>query len=144
VGLQVDTGVSAQPTSLEETVQGAINRAKLAFQDATYSVGLESGLMKVPMSKSGYMDVCVCAIYDGKECYLGLSSGWEFADPSIITTMLETGKEMTDVLVERGMFENADMREGTGAIGLATGGRLDRKGLTQEAVRSALIHLEPA
>ena len=59
--------VSDQPKSLDETIQGATNRARNAFRDCDYSIGLESGLMLVPNTKTGYMDVCVCAIYDGKE-----------------------------------------------------------------------------
>lgn len=143
VGVEVDSEISAQPKSLEETVRGARNRARNAFAECDYSVGIESGLVEVPYSKSGYMDVCVAAIFDGTEHHLGLSSAWEFKDPDIFKTIVTGAKEMTDVLVEKGMFADPSARAGGGAIGLATRGRLERKGFTQEAVRSALIHLEP-
>src|SRR3989344_4160744 len=103
-GLEVPSEVSAQPKSLEETIRGARNRAKNSFSNSDFSVGIESGLMEVPYSKSGYMDICAAVIYDGNEYHLGLSSGWEFKDPSIMKTIVEGGKEMTDVLVDRGMF----------------------------------------
>ena len=55
-GIAADSGVYKQPTSIEETVQGAINRAKNSFKDCDLSIGLESGLIAVPQTKSGYMD----------------------------------------------------------------------------------------
>ena len=53
--------VAEQPLSLDETIQGAINRAKNSFRDCDYSVGIESGLMQVPHSKSGYLEFCASA-----------------------------------------------------------------------------------
>src|SRR5688572_7450769 len=72
--MDVTSDVADQPKSLQETVQGAMNRAKATFQDCNYSFGIESGLMAVPNTKTGFMDVCVCAIFDGNEYHLGLSS----------------------------------------------------------------------
>ncbi len=143
VGIEVSSEISSQPKSLEETVRGARNRAKNAFQDCDYSVGIESGLAEVPYSKSGYMDVCAAAIYDGNEYHLGLSSSWEFKDPSIFREIVEGKDEMTDVLVKRGVFKDGSERAQNGAIGLATNNRLTRNRFTQEAIRAALIHLEP-
>ena len=78
VSLKVDSGVSEQPLSLEETVDGAINRAVSVFRNCDYSIGIESGLMSVPRTKTGKMDFCVCAIYDGRQNHLGLSCAFEF------------------------------------------------------------------
>src|SRR5665213_1581325 len=72
-GVEISSEVSDQPKTLQETIEGARNRAISAFQTCTYSFGIESGLMAVPYTKSGYMDVCVAAIYDGNETHLGLS-----------------------------------------------------------------------
>ena len=141
-GIDVSSDVSAQPKSLEETIRGARNRAKNAFYACDFSVGIESGLMEVPYSKSGYMDICAAVIYDGNEYHLGLSSGWEFKDQSIMKTIVEGGKEMTDVLVDRGMFVDPNEKTEGGAIGLVTRGRLPRKDFTMQALRSALIHID--
>src|SRR3989344_2432928 len=54
--VKTESGVADQPKSLGETVDGAINRARAAFQDCDFSVGIESGLMEVPKTKSGYME----------------------------------------------------------------------------------------
>ena len=46
--LSVPSGVAAQPFSDEETMQGAINRAKRALEEgeAQIGIGLEGGVMK--------------------------------------------------------------------------------------------------
>ena len=141
-GVKAGSEVSNQPQSLEETVRGAMNRAKSSFTDCDYSVGIESGLMHVPYTKSGYMDVCVCAIYDGKEFHLGLSSAWEFPDKKIMKLMLDDGLDMSQAINKVGLTQNPNIGSEQGAIGILTKGRLDRKEYTKQALRMALIHLE--
>ena len=134
--------VDNQPRSLEETMQGAMNRAKNAFNDCDYSIGLESGMMRVPMSKTGYMDVCVCAIYDGKEFYFGLSSAWEFPKKEVSDLIINKGFNMSQAINHAGLTKNPDIGSEEGAIGILTKGRLDRKEYTKQALRTALIHLD--
>lgn len=141
-GVNIESGVSDQPKSLEETINGAINRAKGIFVDCDYSIGIESGMMAVPMSKSGYMDVCVCAIYDGKECHLGLSSAWEFPDTSVTDLIMKEGLDMSQAINKAGMTKNEKIGSEEGAIGILTKGRMTRKEYTKQALRTALIHLE--
>lgn len=142
MGMETDSGVGDQPLSLTAVVTGAMNRAKAAFGDSTYSVGIESGLMEVPFSKSGYMDVCACAIFDGTEYHLGLSSGWEFPDKEINRLILEEGLDMSQAINKVGLTSDPAIGSGQGAIGIVTKGRLDRKTFTKEAIRSALIHID--
>lgn len=141
LGLAVNTGVSEQPMSLEETVTGAINRAKSAFRNCEYSFGMESGMMSVPHTKSGIMDVCVCAIYDGKNIHLGLSSAFE---PTVLVSKLmkEKGLDMTQASVEAGLTNDPNIGSSVGLIGILTHGRLNRLEYTKQAVMTALIHLE--
>jgi len=139
-GVNVDSGVSNQPKSLDETVQGAINRAKAAFVNTDYSFGIESGLMAVPQTKCGIMDVCVCAIYDGKNIHLGLSSAFE--PPKKIFDLMEKGLDMTQACVETGLTCNPKLGSSEGLVGILTCGRLDRLAYTKQAVTTALIHLE--
>lgn len=141
-GVKTDSGVSDQPKSLEETIQGATTRATLARGESDYGIGIESGLMQVPKTKSGYMDVCVCAIYDGKECHLGLSSAWEFPDPKVTDLMLNHGMDMSQAINHTGLTNNPDIGAAEGTIGILTKGRMDRKAYTKESLRTALIHLE--
>jgi inosine/xanthosine triphosphatase len=140
--LSVPTGsdVNEQPQSIEETVRGATNRARKIFSNCDYSIGLESGLMHVPQSKSGRMDVCVCAIYDGKEFHLGLSSAWEA--PKKIMEYIDQGFDMNEAAQKAGFTGSPNVGSQEGLIGIMTKGRLTRKAYTMESIRTALIHLE--
>lgn len=140
-GIAVDTGVSEQPKSLEETVQGAVNRAEAAFVECDYSIGIESGLMSVPHTKSGSMDFCACSIYDGKRHSLGLSCAFEF--PKVVTDMIqELGITANDAFYKAGLTSDRKIGSADGAIGLLTKGRVTRKEYTKQALHMALIHLE--
>lgn len=141
-GVSVESGVSDQPLSLDETITGAMNRARLAFSNCDYSIGLESGLMTVSKAKSGYMDLCVCAIFDGEEFHLGLSSAWEFPNPEVMKMMLEDGLDMSQAINKIGLTNNPKIGSEEGAIGILTKGRLNRKEYTKQALLTALIHLE--
>ena len=137
----VGSGVSEQPKSLEETVQGAINRAKSAFEGCNYSFGIESGLMMVPQTKTGSMDFCACVIYDGSKYHIGLSCAFEF--PPVVTKMIHTlGIDANDAFYRAGITKNKKVGSSEGAIGILTKGRVTRKEYTKQAVHMALIHLE--
>ncbi len=138
----VESGVGDQPLSLEETVNGSRNRARNAFLNCDYSIGIESGLMKVPYTKSGYMDVCIVAIHDGKDTYLGMSSGWEFPNPELVRLMIEEGLNMTEASNKVGLSNDKKLGSAQGAIGVVTKGRVDRKEYTKQALRMALIHID--
>ncbi len=141
-GVETKSHVSDQPKSLDETIRGAMNRAKNVFHACDYSIGLESGLMSVPYTKGGYMDVCVCAIYDGRELHIGLSSAWEFPDRNITRLMTNEGLDMSQAINKVGMTKNPKIGSEEGAIGILTKGRMDRKEYTKQALRTAFIYLE--
>jgi inosine/xanthosine triphosphatase len=142
VGVDVSSGVSDQPKSLEETLTGATNRARSVFTDCDYSVGIESGVMPVPLTKSGYMDLTTCAIYDGSEFHLGLSSAWEFPDKEVMRSVVEDGLDLNQAVHKAGMTTDANIGSSNGAISLVTKGRLDRKAYTKQALQMALIHID--
>lgn len=137
----INSGVSDQPKSLEETIDGAMKRAKNSFDNCNYSIGLESGLMKVPETKTGYMDVTACAIYDGQKFHLGLSSAFEY--PIKLTKyVLDENTNISDAAKKLGITGKDNLGAEEGMIGILTKGRLDRKGYTKQAILTALIHLE--
>ena len=141
VGVEVESGIVEQPLTLEETIQGAMNRAKNAFQDCAYSFGLESGLFPVPHTKSGYMDTGVCAIYDGQQFHLGLSSPFEY--PKEITRLVVAeGKNVSAAAKITKLTDHPYVGHAQGMIGIVTKGRVTRKDYTKQAIVTALIHLE--
>lgn len=139
--IEVPSGVSDQPKTLAETVQGALNRAKSSFQDCDFSFGLESGLMAVPNTKTGFMDVCVCAIFDGQEYHLGLSSAWE-APKKVTDHIVKDGLNMNQAAFKAGLTDNLKVGSAEGLVGILSKGRLTRKDYTKESIRTALINLE--
>lgn len=142
-GVAVENGVGEQPKTLEETLVGAITRAKAALGTAEYSFGIESGLMHVPYTKTGVMDICVCAIYDGKDVHLGISSAFE--PPRAIAKLIyEQGMKMSDAALAIGLTEDKNIGYSESLIGILTHGRLNRLAYTKQAVMTALIHLENA
>jgi len=141
VGRNVPSGVSAQPTSLEETIRGAMNRAKNAFQQCDYSVGLESGLFAVPYTRTGYLDVCAGVIFDGQHPHVGLSSAFEYP-PNVLRLVFEEGLEISQAFYQAGLTKNPTVKHAEGAVGVLTKRRLTRKEQTQQAIVMALVSLE--
>jgi inosine/xanthosine triphosphatase len=141
-GIEVPSGVSDQPLSLEEITTGAMNRAKAAFSDCDYSIGIEAGFMKVPNSKSGYMNMCAVAIDDGKETHLGLSSGFETPDREIMRLVIEDGFPLDKAANQTGLTHDPKIGSGEGVSGLLTRGKVTRKEYTKQALRTALIHID--
>lgn len=141
LSVSVPSGVSEQPLSLDELIRGAINRAKAAFNDTDLSIGLESGFMNVPYTKTGMMDLCACAIYDGKEIHLGLSSAFE-APIKVAKLIKEKGMTFGEAVKEAELTAHPNVGYEEGAIGILTNGRLTRLSYTKQAVVTALIHLE--
>lgn len=144
ISASVSSGVSDQPRGLEEIVKGAVQRAKAAFSnDARYSFGIESGVFDVPYTKSGIMDICICAIYDGEEIHLGASSAFEIPN-SVAKLMRENKIDMSQATQFAGLTKSQNVGSQEGLVGILTNGRLKRLEYTKQAVLTALIHLENA
>lgn len=139
--MDVSSGISEQPKSLEETMTGAMNRARQAFQDCRFSIGIEDGLMRIPHTKTGFMNVCVCAIYDGSQFHFGLSSAFEYPK-EVARLVVEEGLDINQAFLRTGLTAHPRVGSAEGAIGVLTKGRLPRKEYTKQAVQMALIHLE--
>mgnify|MGYP003425223759 FL=1 len=138
-GIEVDSNINDQPITMEETIQGAINRAKNAYQDCDFSVGIEGGLMEVPHSKSGYMQFEACVLFDGSDCYLGLTG--LFAIPThIIETIKKEGINLSHAFLKHGHTDSEYIGHDQGVIGIFTKGKINRKEFTKQAVEMMLIH----
>jgi len=141
VGIKVSSGVSPQPLNLEETVEGAFNRALKALSslgEADHGVGIEAGWMKI---KNVWVDVQVAAIVDRKgRRSLGFSPA--FPLPKILVDrVLSQAVEMEDVMVEISGVEAIGEKEG--AIGFFTKNLVTREDLTYYATLMALLPYMP-
>jgi inosine/xanthosine triphosphatase len=140
VQVEVNSGVPNQPVGLEQTILGAVNRAKhaiISVPRAEFGIGIEAGLVKVPEALTGYFDIQFAAVADktGKVT-VGCGSGFEYP-PKVLREVLDKRKEIGDVMESLTGIENIGER--MGAIGFLTHGQLDRQSLTEQAVLMALI-----
>ena len=87
------------------------------------------------------MNVCVCAIYNGQNYYIGLSSAFEY--PRDVTKLVfDKGLDINQAFYEVGLTKNSKIGSSEGTIGILTFGRLIRKEYSKQAILMALIHLE--
>ncbi len=140
-GTAYKSGVREQPLSLDETIEGAIFRAKAVFESCEYSIGIEDGIAPVPNTRSGYMNFCACAIYDGKRIYLGLAPAFEYP-PKFIEKVLNEGMTISQAFVPA--TGKPDIGYEEGIIGWLTGGRINRKDYTELAVEMAKVQIDNA
>jgi inosine/xanthosine triphosphatase len=141
VALEVESGIAEQPMTLKETIQGAINRAKNSFKNCDYSIGLESGMFKVPHTKTGYMDLGVCAIYDSKQIHLGFSSAFEYP-PKVMELVHKKGMNISEATLSLGLTKQEYVGHAEGTIGIVSKGKINRKEYTKQSIVTALIHLQ--
>jgi len=136
IGRDVDSEVPDQPFGINQTIKGAINRAKNAYSsDFDLSVGIESGLMETRDSITGYIDLQWCAVFDGVKITLGVSAGFEYP-PEVIEEVL-SGKEVGDVMDRVTGVDNLGQK--TGAVSYLSKGLLDRTENTEQCVLTAMI-----
>lgn len=140
-GVAVRVEEFGHPKSLEETVTGAIDRARQAYEGRDYGFGIEGGLMQVPYSKTGYMEVAACAIFDGKEIHLGLSSACEWPK-AVVDGILNKGLDGSQAMKAAGLTTEEKLGTNKGFIDIVTKGRMDRTAFNKSAITMALVHLE--
>ncbi|HUH99987.1 MAG TPA: inosine/xanthosine triphosphatase [Nitrososphaerales archaeon] len=139
---EVDTTslVRAQPVSLEETVEGAEERAVFALESTRpdFGVGVEAGLVELGKGWPGhFLNLQIAAVVDREgNLSFGCSSG--FPLPSGIVTRLKKNREELDRYV-RELTGAKQVREEHGVVYHLTGKRLSRVEMTEQCVSMALV-----
>ena len=140
-GLAVDSGVAEQPMNDAETRAGADNRAQAAVAlrpDADLVFGVEGGVEDDPVGMLAFAWVVVRG--QGR---VGRARSSAFVLPEAVAGRVRAGMELGHADDE--VFGRTDSKRRDGAIGLLTGGALDRTGLYRPAVIAALVpFLNPA
>lgn len=121
----VPSYVSAQPRSDEETIQGALNRARevVNVTKSDVGVGLEGGVTKV----GEYWFICNWgALVDmtGYEC---VSSGGHFMLPDAFLQEIKQGKELGEIIQKHS-------NKNEGAVALLTNGFVTRQTLYEQLI----------
>jgi inosine/xanthosine triphosphatase len=122
VPIQVSSGVSTQPMNDEETIRGAINRAREARRKAegNVGIGLEGGLSPQPF---GTFTSEWCAIIDWAD-RVWLGGGANLLVPPLILEQLACGYELGDIVDKLTGLQGS--KTGPGTIGVLTRGLMDR------------------
>ena len=131
----VDSGVSEQPRSIEETITGAENRARraLASTDADYGIGLEGGVARIE-GVPGLSLIMWAAATDGDRIERG--GGPTLRLPDDVAGRLEQGAELGPIMDE--YLDTEGTAEAEGAAGVLTAQLTDRERALGEAVACAV------
>lgn len=136
MGAKVDSGVSSHPTSAEESMQGARNRADntaAVEPDADYYVGIEGGLLEVG-DKAWEIGWVVIRNKDGIYA-TGMGPGIEMG-PTMLQA-IKDGRELDLVLEDMGYGRLGNTN---GFYGLATNDIVTRQDALSQSVAFALAH----
>ncbi|MEI6463031.1 MAG: inosine/xanthosine triphosphatase [bacterium] len=133
--VSVESNVSNQPRSEEETMEGALNRsnnAYLAKKDADYWVGIEGGVQEY---KEGMLTFAW--IYIKGDKLIGKGRSASFILPEKVADVVRQGKELGDA--DDIVFGKSNSKQQNGAVGILTGDIITRTALYVPAVILALV-----
>ena len=134
--VDVTGAVRAQPMTLEETRQGAIERARLALRgrEADFGVGVEAGLFACG---DDHLDLQIAVIMDGGgRSSTGSSCGFMLPRRTV-ERMVEEHAELDRFAHE--LTGQARIREEHGVVYHLTGRTVSRVQMTEQCVTMALI-----
>jgi inosine/xanthosine triphosphatase len=138
VSVKADSRVHEQPKSLKECVAGAKNRAAAAFKDCDFSVGLEAGIFPFPEVKTGYVDISIAVIFDGKDFFIGTSPCFEYPE-RVIKEVLKGEKDVGIIFDE--LFGTVNQKQHGGAVGFLTKEIVPRDKFVELSVIMALCRV---
>ena len=135
MGVSVQSEVSDQPLTDNETFQGATNRAnnaKSLFAEADYWVGIEGGIEKIDNEMEVFAWVFI--ISNNQK---GQSKTATFLLPKKIVSLVNQGKELgtaNDIV-----FNKTNSKQKNGTVGILTNDIINRTTYYVDAVVLALI-----
>ena len=144
-GFSLPSGVSDQPMTDEETLQGALNRAanaRAAHPTADYWVGIEGGCEE----KHGELWTFAWVVVLGSlprlrgrvgEGVTGKARTGAFMLPQEVASLVRSGVELG--IADDQVFGRSNSKQSNGAVGLLTADLIDRQRYYEHAVVLALI-----
>jgi inosine/xanthosine triphosphatase len=133
-GVDTRSGVSDQPMGDEETLRGACQRAAAAMAcapEADFWAGIEGGAIE----DDGDLYAFAWVVIQSRQRYSRSRTG-TFLIPPQVAELVRQGLELGDA--DDRVFHRQNSKQADGAIGLLTGGILDRTGFYLHAVLLAL------
>ncbi|KAI3550624.1 hypothetical protein CSPX01_01674 [Colletotrichum filicis] len=138
-GISVPSGVPDQPLTDEETLRGALNRARNAREvekDADYWIGLEGGI-DMPADQSAPIMNFAWIVVISRDGRVGKARTGAYYLPQESAALLRQGMELghADDLI----FGQTNNKQSKGSVGMLTDGVIDRTSYYHHAVILALI-----
>jgi inosine/xanthosine triphosphatase len=134
-GRAVASSVPDQPVGDEETIRGAVARAQavLAETGADLGVGIEGGVVHDP---DGSMRTCAWAAVVSRDGTRGVGGSLAMPLPPVVADAVRTGLELGHAMDR--LIGARDTKRGAGAVGILTGGLVDRQQAYEPLVAYAL------
>lgn len=135
-GVSMLSGVSDQPMSDAETLEGAWNRAHRtcdAVPDADFWIGIEGGVE----DKAGELEAFAWVVVKSREGKIGKGRSSAFFLPQKVAELIRQGKELGEA--DDIVFSRTNSKQENGAVGLLTHNAIDRTHYYTDAVILALI-----
>ncbi len=135
-GVSVLSGVSDQPMSDAETLEGAWNRAHRAASaapDTDFWIGIEGGVE----DKAGELEAFAWVVIKSREGKIGKGRSSAFFLPQKVAELIRQGKELGEA--DDIVFARTNSKQENGAVGLLTRNAIDRTHYYTDAVILALI-----
>ena len=136
IGVNTDSQVSNQPTSDEEMLTGARQRAQQALAqtpDATHGAGLEGGVLDTPAGMWAYAWMVVL----DRQGRIGIGQSGRFLLPAGVAALVRQGLELGEA--DDRFFGKSNSKQKEGAIGLLSDGKIDRLQLYRQGMIFALL-----
>ena len=134
LSVSVESGVSDQPSTENETILGALNRVKnamVALCEADFWVGIEGG---VETTEAGLTAFAWIIIRSAE--ITGKARTGTFLLPPKVSELITAGKELGEA--DDIVFGRSNSKQEEGAVGLLTGNVINRQSLYEHAVILAL------
>jgi inosine/xanthosine triphosphatase len=133
-GIETNSGVKDQPTSKQEAIQGAINRAKYCLKKtkADFGLGLEGYVYDSEFGM--FLSNWVAAI--DSQGRLGLGGGGDLLLPEKVALELRKGKELGPIMDE--LLDDQNTKQKQGAVGTLTNNLISRTNSFEKPVIFAL------
>lgn len=138
-GVEVASGVPAQPWGDAETIAGARTRARRALEavtDADLAVGLEGGVVDDPIEG---VRTCAWAVVVTRGGLEGVGGSLSMPLPPGVVARLRRGEELG--LAMDAEAQVTGTKTGRGAVGILTAGLVDRQAAYEPLVAYALAPL---